>query len=227
VPEPTQPAPVPMIEPSSPPSGVQVIRTSETSGSLMGKKIVLDPGHGGTDKGAPGGGLYEANLNLTIATKAAELLRKQGAIVTLTRDTDTFVDLRKRASFSAGQDLFLSVHIDSSVPGMPASPRPFTVRVWFHGAVGSPAPDPLVQMLNVLLASANACNDAQEILLGSIAPDGKVYSAGLSVLRNATCPAYLIDFGNISYPEDVSKLRDPKFLDGLAQGIVEGAKTLL
>ncbi|HEV2074458.1 MAG TPA: N-acetylmuramoyl-L-alanine amidase [Thermomicrobiales bacterium] len=51
-------------------------------------QIVLDPGHGGPDPGAVDEqiGLYERDVALEIATRAAEILREQGYTVALTRD---------------------------------------------------------------------------------------------------------------------------------------------
>ncbi len=223
----------------------------DVAGDLAGKKIVLDPGHGGMDKGAPGGGLYEANLNLAIATKAAELLRKQGATVTLTRDSDTFVELSKRATFSANQDLFLSIHIDSSAQVLPASNRPFTIKVFYHGKVDAEKTTAAMKLMKALFepvfpdpspapkepqkprptpektSGLEVTATREESWQGTVAPDSKVLPSGFLVLRNAKCPAYLIDFGNISHEEDVAKFKAPKFLDRLAQGIVEGARQAL
>ena len=210
-------APAPQDSPA--PAAPAVPASPEIPGSLKGKKIVLDPGHGGTDRGAPGGKLYEADINLAIARKAAELLRKEGAIVTLTRDSDALVLLQARAKFSVGQDLFLSVHVDSGMT-VKSDARPFPVRVYFHAPKDAPAPAEAASLASVLAKSAGE-------QAGFVAPDGKIYSMGFAVLRNAKCPAYLIDFGSMSFESDLAKLRDQAFLDKLAKGLVEGAKVAL
>lgn len=56
--------------------------------------VCLDPGHGGPEVGAANGDMAEKNVNLTIALKAAELLRAAGYQPVLTRDTDRAVDPR-------------------------------------------------------------------------------------------------------------------------------------
>lgn len=203
--------------PASPATAVPA--APETPSVLKGKKIVLDPGHGGTDRGASGGKLYEADVNLAIARKAADALRKEGAIVTLSRDGDSFVSIQDRAKLSAGQDLSLSLHVDSGM-GVKSSVRPFPVRVYFHALKDAPAPAEAASLASILARSAGE-------QAGFVAPDGKVYPLGLAVLRKATCPAYLIDFGSMSYESDLAKLRDPAFLDKLAQGLVDGAKAAL
>ena len=52
------------------------------------RTIVIDAGHGGEDGGCEGNGLVEKNLNLDISLQLAELLRKAGVNVVLTRETD-------------------------------------------------------------------------------------------------------------------------------------------
>jgi N-acetylmuramoyl-L-alanine amidase len=92
------------------------------TGPLSGRTIVLDPGHGGPrDMGAVArNGLRESDLNLQVALRLADLLRRQGARVTLTRTRDTVVaphqgdagDLKARAAIANDlrADLFLSIH---------------------------------------------------------------------------------------------------------------------
>lgn len=82
------------------------------------KIIVIDPGHGGRDPGALGsGGLREkaATLQLAKALKA-ELERRGGYAVSLTRSNDSYVDHaeRTRIARKAGADLFISLHADAN-----------------------------------------------------------------------------------------------------------------
>lgn len=54
----------------------------------MAKKIVIDAGHGGNDSGAVGNGIIEKDLNLKISKYIYDRLRKLGADVYITRDSD-------------------------------------------------------------------------------------------------------------------------------------------
>ena len=60
------------------------------------RRIILDPGHGGSDPGARGTELLEKNLNLHIARLVADILRKRGFEVILTRSDDRFLALPER-----------------------------------------------------------------------------------------------------------------------------------
>ncbi len=93
---------------------------------LRGRRIVLDPGHGGFFKGAIGqNGLTEAEVNLGVALYLRGLLEWVGAEVFLTRtadydfltasDSTLASDLAFRSSFadSLQPDVFLSLHHNS------------------------------------------------------------------------------------------------------------------
>src|SRR5205823_1405072 len=90
--------------PETPPSRVQ--------------RVVIDPGHGGSDPGAVGPtGLTESSVTLDVSRRLAERLATQyGVQVVLTRDADRYVPLEDRAAQAndAGADLFISVHCNSS-----------------------------------------------------------------------------------------------------------------
>jgi N-acetylmuramoyl-L-alanine amidase len=82
------------------------------------RTIVIDPGHGGADLGAPlPGGLPEkdAALDLARALRNALQQRLGGTRILLTRDGDTDLTAQRRAEFSneTGADLFISIHLDS------------------------------------------------------------------------------------------------------------------
>lgn len=80
--------------------------------------IVLDPGHGGNDPGAPGvNNTAEKNVVLALARELKKQLEATGDFrVVLTRDNDTFIRLRDRVAFARkhGADLFVSLHADST-----------------------------------------------------------------------------------------------------------------
>ncbi len=81
--------------------------------------IVIDPGHGGENKGAKHPnhlGKYEKDFTLIIAQKIVTLLRADGYQVILTREDDRFIGLKERVAFANQKkaDLFLSIHLNSS-----------------------------------------------------------------------------------------------------------------
>lgn len=85
-------------------------------GTLNGITIVLDPGHGGNDGGTVGvRKTEEKELTLKTAEILSHHLNAAGAEVVMTRQSDTYVDLRKRVagSHQAGADAFISIHYDS------------------------------------------------------------------------------------------------------------------
>jgi N-acetylmuramoyl-L-alanine amidase len=83
-------------------------------------RVVLDPGHGGTNTGCAGvvEGVYEKRVTLVLAFAVAERLQKAGVDVVMTRTDDRFLTLRERVRFAnrADADLFLSIHFNAS-PG--------------------------------------------------------------------------------------------------------------
>ncbi len=83
---------------------------------LLNKTIVVDAGHGGTDKGALGhGDKNEADLNFEIANVFAEKLTELGANVVRTRESDITIDLYERMDLfnKINPDMLVSVHHNS------------------------------------------------------------------------------------------------------------------
>jgi N-acetylmuramoyl-L-alanine amidase len=81
--------------------------------------VLLDPGHGGRDPGAPAvsGSTTEKMLTLAMARELRDLLAKRGRVrVALTRDGDTYLTLDQRAALAEriGARLYLSLHMDSA-----------------------------------------------------------------------------------------------------------------
>jgi N-acetylmuramoyl-L-alanine amidase len=84
--------------------------------------VVIDPGHGGRDPGNPGRyfprGITEKDVNLSIGMLLRAELARRGIAASLTRTTDTLIDIHDRAGYCRDDcDLFLSLHVNSMPTG--------------------------------------------------------------------------------------------------------------
>ena len=78
--------------------------------------VMIDPGHGGSEPGAPGTIRREKELNLAVALKLRDELERRGFNVIMTRDRDTTVPLRQRVEIANASpaDIFVSIHHDAA-----------------------------------------------------------------------------------------------------------------
>jgi N-acetylmuramoyl-L-alanine amidase len=78
--------------------------------------IMVDPGHGGEQAGARGGGLVEKDLVLPAAFRLSEALAARGYDVRLTRSADTTLPNpdRRAAAEAAGAALMISLHFNQN-----------------------------------------------------------------------------------------------------------------
>ena len=85
------------------------------------KKVVIDPGHGGRDPGAPGARSKEKDIVLDISLRLGKMIAEKypDVEVIYTRKTDVFVEHYKRAEIAnkAHADLFISIHANSVAKG--------------------------------------------------------------------------------------------------------------
>ncbi|WP_269051927.1 N-acetylmuramoyl-L-alanine amidase [Sporosarcina sp. G11-34] len=92
-------------------------KKTRVPGTLIGLTIVIDPGHGGNDRGTTGvRGTDEKDINLLTSELLASKLQAAGANVFLTRESDTYVSLRKRVAVGHQHDAdaFISIHYDAT-----------------------------------------------------------------------------------------------------------------
>ncbi|KAA6315244.1 hypothetical protein EZS27_034266, partial [termite gut metagenome] len=79
--------------------------------------LVIDPGHGGRDPGAIGKISKEKNINLNVALKFGNLIKKncKDVKVVYTRSTDIFIPLDRRAEIANNEkaDMFISIHTNA------------------------------------------------------------------------------------------------------------------
>lgn len=177
---------------------------------LAGKLIVVDPGHGGTDSGAPSAAaeaedrVLEKDIALDIGLRLARLLGEKGATVVLTRSDDTYVPLPDRADVAnrLKADAFISIHCNSC--GTPNT---------LHGT-------------SVYYDHANSIDFAQcvqdELVRELGRRDNGIRNANFSVIRRARCPGVLVETAFINHDEEVGLLTDPGFRERAAAGMVKG-----
>ena len=214
------------------PEAVRNIRIRKAR--VPGRPIVLiDPGHGGRDPGAPAvsGRLVEKQLTLAMASELADLLEKRGRVrLAMTREGDRHLTLDHRAALARriGASLFVSLHMDSA-------PNPLArgVTVYSLSEVASSAE--AARFAAAENRSGEALSSETEsslrAILGDLALRGQMeQSAGLAgrlvrraagrvelrprphqfaafeVLRRAEVPALLIEAGYISNVDDEARL---------------------
>ncbi|MFA6030973.1 MAG: N-acetylmuramoyl-L-alanine amidase [Elusimicrobiota bacterium] len=212
-------------------------------------RIAVDAGHGGKDSGAPGlRGVYEKDINLSVARELSRLLEEEGLFdVFLTRQTDVFLPLsdRSRLSNEWGADLFVSLHCNAH----PSRAENGFEIYFLSERASDPEAERLAEFENSVLAlegkgevedeaaevlyqlaRTEFINDASE-LSGVMEKtlkkrvelaDRGVKQASFYVLRGANAPAVLVEMGYVTNPQDETKLESKKFRRKLAEGIYAG-----
>jgi N-acetylmuramoyl-L-alanine amidase len=82
---------------------------------LKVKRIMIDPGHGGSDPGTSGRlGTKEKDVTLDIAMRLKSRLERYNYVVLMTRETDETISLERRVELanSSMADLFISIHLN-------------------------------------------------------------------------------------------------------------------
>lgn len=173
---------------------------------LRGKRIVLDPGHGGFFRGSMGvHGLAEATVNLGVALELERLLGAQGASVLLTRhedrdflsraDSSLRADLteRMRLANAFHPDFFLSIHHNADPGG--AHDRNETQTYYKLGDEGP---------------SLDAAASIHRYLKRNLGIDkNRIVAGNYFVLRNSESPAVLTEASYLTNPDVEAKLDQP------------------
>jgi N-acetylmuramoyl-L-alanine amidase len=194
------------------------------------RKICLDPGHGGKDPGNQVGSNQEKQYTLLLAREVRTQLGRAGLKATLTRSTDTFIDLPTRPELAkrGSADLLVSLHFNAAENGRdsvqgaevycltPAGASSTNARG--EGAGAGWFPGNRHNDLNLFLAY-----QVQKALTRNLAvPDRGVRRARFAVLRDAVMPAVLIEAGFMSHPAEGRKIFTAAYRQKMAQAIVEG-----
>jgi len=227
-------------------------KTSFSSPLIKTKKIiVIDPGHGGKDKGGIGIGKREEKIAvLQIARYLKDYLKKEGYIVYMTRNSDIFRKLRWRTHFANTHkaDLFISIHCNIS-PHHKKGPK--GIETYFLSPTRSKKAIAVAKLENKeikglnyldqnvilnflnkdrIIASTKFAIDVQSNMLKSLRSrfngvvDGGVRPAPFWVLVGTQMPAILIETGFLTNPTEAKRLFNPTYQKLLAKGIAKGVK---
>ena len=169
-------------------------------------KIVVDPGHGGSDPGAIGPtGLKEKDVVLKVGLKVRDLLKNYGYTVVMTKTTDKYVSLQERCDIAnnSDADFFISIHNNSFSDSSANGTETYS---FFPNDLGGQ----LAKSIQTKLVST----------LGRYNRGHK--TADFYVLRNTKMPAALAELAFISNPKEESLLRTDEFQTKAAKAIVDG-----
>jgi N-acetylmuramoyl-L-alanine amidase len=203
------PTPAPRLDPKHP---------------LQGLRVTVDAGHGGEDSGTVGLGLHvkESDLNLKVARALRDELRKQGAVVTMTRDGDHQVAPETAAADSELQSrvdvalrsraqLFVSVHHNAR-PDVKDGRVSHGTHIYYY----QPASRGLAQAIAAPLAKA----------IGE--PSYQHFWRSFAVIRQPEMPAVLVECNFLSNPGlEKGMLSDSAYPRKAAHGIVQGVNRFL
>ncbi len=219
---------------------------------LVGEVVAVDPGHDGGNGAAPavidapidGGGFLEPcdtvgtetaagypehAFNFDVALRLAGLLTAGGAIVVLTRTSDTGIGpcVNQRAAIgnAAGADAAVSIHGD----GGPTWGRGFDVIV----------PAPVVSSISDNRAIVQPSAELGALVRDHFAADtgeptsdyagsgGLDQRGDLGGLNLSTVPKVLIECANMQNPADAAAMTDPTWRQAAAQGLADGITAFL
>ncbi|MDQ2707416.1 MAG: N-acetylmuramoyl-L-alanine amidase [Actinomycetota bacterium] len=186
-----------------------------TSGPrLRGKRIVIDPGHGGTDRGVMVAGVAEADLMWDLARRLEGRMAATGMEALLSRGERSCPAEADRAAFAnaAGADLLLSLHTDAN-HSMHAQGL-----ATYHFGTGDGVTSTVGEALAGLIH--------RELLARTRMLDCRAQPRTWEMLRLTRMPAVRIEVGYLTNLGDRRKLLDPVFRDVVAEGILVAVKRL-
>ena len=214
------------------------------------RRIVIDPGHGGHDPGAVSPtGTREKDIVLQIGLDLAKKIREElGIDAVMTRSTDVFIELQERTAIAnkVGADLFISIHANASLNHAANGIETYylnlakTEKAAQLAAKENGTSLEKVSMLQAVLFdlmanyklndSAHLADEVQKALYKKALTDyPTVKNLGVKqgpfyVLVGATMPSILVETAFLSHERDEQKLKDPRYQDLTADGILNGIK---
>jgi N-acetylmuramoyl-L-alanine amidase len=183
--------------------------------SLAGKVVVLDPAHGGIDRGVAANGLNEDDVTFDVASRTATRLRTIGVEPVLTRDRYSGPNDLERAAHAdaVGADVVVSLHCDGTAS---ASAEGVATFFWGDDRVGARS-----------ATGAHLASLVQrEIAARTGMTDLRTHACTFDILRVTKMPAVQVELGYLTHSADAARLADPDFRDLVAEALVVAIQRL-
>lgn len=189
-------------------------RVRQAGPRLRGKRIVIDPGHGGDDHGVEVEGVRESDVAWDLARRLEGRMKATGMEALISRGPQHGPTEAERAAFAndAGADLFLSLHCDKN-------PSPAAQGVAsFHFGTGNGATSTVGELLAGYIQ--------RELVARTGLRDCRSHPKTWEILRLTRCPAVRLEIGYLTNESDRMRMGDPAFRDIVAEGILIAVKRL-
>lgn len=185
---------------------------------MKGKRIVIDPGHGGFETGAVQNGLIEKHHTYIYAEQLKKHLMNKGACVYMTYENPlplfSTLSLEDRAAFAAikNADIFLSIHFNSH-----DNEEIHGTETYYNEYTYKDAKNPFPTQ------SRDLANFIQNHLVKAV----KTKNIGVKentfhVLRNNSVPSVLVEIAFLSNSRDATKIDSASFRTNATIGISNG-----
>lgn len=190
-----------------------LVAVADAGPSLLGKRLVLDPGHGGGETGVCTAGVREAELVWDLTSRLEGRLSALGVRTWLTRGPGNGAtdDQRAQLANDVGADLVLSLHLDGST-----SPRANGIAAYFYGAGESAS----------TIGERLADLVQRELVARTGMRDNRIHGKTWGLLRLTRMPTVRVEIGYLTSPEDRAKLCDARFRDTIAEGLLVAVQRL-
>jgi N-acetylmuramoyl-L-alanine amidase len=176
----------------------------ETRAASSFSTVVIDPGHGGFDRGGiPGQIVPEKMVALDTALRLQKLLQPTGLRIVMTRTTDVFVPLSVRSAIAnAERDaIFVSIHYNAAR------------RSSAHG----------IETYSENNRGAALAARIQRDIVTRVSTENRgIRSAEYYVLRNCRLPAVLVECGFLTNPTEAQLALNPAYRQEVAEQIAAG-----
>ncbi len=194
------------------------------------KTVVLDPGHGGYDKGAISPYGCEKDFALDVARDIKPLLEAKGLKVKMTRDRDVFVplELRARIANATRDAIFVSIHFNAA----DTNPAAQGFEIFSLTPRGAPSTADDALALRFMNMQAGSPVDAPSLALSmsvyhSVVGHFSEYDRGIkrarfAVLRLTKIPAILVEGGFLTERGESQLIAKSTWRAQLAQSIATG-----
>jgi N-acetylmuramoyl-L-alanine amidase len=210
-----------------------LVRPHRVSNVGKVQTVVLDPGHGGYDRGQVSRYGYEKDFALDVARKLRPLLHAKGLRVIMTREGDYFVPLEVRAQIAnaARDSIFVSIHFNATND----DPNATGFEIFAFTPRGAPSTSDSAAAPSALSTQPGSTVDAQSMalsaciyhsLLGHLPEyDRGIKRARFAVLRLTKVPAVLIEGGFLTERGECKLIAQKDWRGKLAHAIGIGIES--